>query len=78
MPVNSRFPFVRSELRNFGFVLISTPDMYSPIFLTTFHLVFATIGTRILARTTHLLDGLQNVQVRCRFGLGFHAHAESL
>jgi hypothetical protein len=35
----------------------------SPIFLTTFHLVFATVGTRILARTTHLLDGLANVQM---------------
>lgn len=45
-------------------MLILKFSPYSPIFLTTFHLVFATIGTRVLARTTHLLDGLQNVQVR--------------
>jgi len=31
------------------------------IFLTTWHLVFATIATQILARTTHLLDGRHNV-----------------
>lgn len=34
-----------------------------PIFLTTWHLVFATIGTRVLARTTRLLDGLHNVSM---------------
>ncbi|GAA95225.1 uncharacterized protein L969DRAFT_15297 [Mixia osmundae IAM 14324] len=34
-----------------------------PIFLTTFHLTFATIGTRILLKTTHLLDGLANVNM---------------
>jgi len=34
-----------------------------PIFLTTFHLTFATIGTRILHRTTSLLDGLANTQM---------------
>ncbi|KAK4055190.1 hypothetical protein OIV83_000470 [Microbotryomycetes sp. JL201] len=34
-----------------------------PIFLTTFHLVYATIGVRILARTTHLLDGLKDAQM---------------
>jgi len=43
--------------------ILSTLGFPFPIFLTTFHLVFATIGTRILARTTHLLDGLQNVQM---------------
>lgn len=34
-----------------------------PIFLTTFHLVYATIGTRMLLRFTHLLDGLADVQM---------------
>lgn len=34
-----------------------------PIFLTTFHLVYATIGVRILARTTKLLDGLKDAQM---------------
>jgi len=43
--------------------ILSTLDFPFPIFLTTFHLVFATIGTRVLARTTHLLDGLSNVQM---------------
>jgi hypothetical protein len=32
-----------------------------PIFLTTWHLLFATIMTQILARTTNLLDGLKTV-----------------
>jgi len=43
--------------------ILSTLDFPFPIFLTTFHLFFATIGTRILARTTHLLDGLDSVQM---------------
>ncbi|GAA6038974.1 hypothetical protein JCM8097_000135 [Rhodosporidiobolus ruineniae] len=34
-----------------------------PIALTTWHLVYATIGTRILHRTTHLLDDLSNVSM---------------
>jgi len=32
-----------------------------PISLTTWHLTFATIGTRILAKTSHLLDGLSQI-----------------
>lgn len=35
----------------------------SPIALTTWHLLFATIGTRIMLRTTRLLDGVHNVQM---------------
>lgn len=34
-----------------------------PIFLTTWHLTFATIGTRIMLRTTHLLDGVYTLQM---------------
>ncbi|SNX85040.1 related to triose phosphate/3-phosphoglycerate/phosphate translocator [Melanopsichium pennsylvanicum] len=34
-----------------------------PVFLTTFHMAFATVGTRLLARYTHLLDGLANVEM---------------
>ncbi|GAA6004435.1 hypothetical protein JCM10207_000726 [Rhodosporidiobolus poonsookiae] len=34
-----------------------------PIALTTWHLVYATIGTRLLLRFTHLLDDLANVQM---------------
>ncbi|KAJ3010016.1 hypothetical protein HKX48_007630 [Thoreauomyces humboldtii] len=34
-----------------------------PIFLTTFHLVFASIATRVLRKTTSLLDGLEDVKL---------------
>ena len=34
-----------------------------PVFLVTWHLVFAAIGTRILQRTTNLLDGAKEVHV---------------
>ncbi|BGP27747.1 DUF250 domain containing membrane protein [Rhodotorula toruloides] len=34
-----------------------------PIFLTTTHLAYATIGTRLMRRFTHLLDGLDNVEM---------------
>ncbi len=37
-----------------------------PIFLTTVHLIFATAMTQLLARTTHLLDGLRNVKMTGR------------
>lgn len=34
-----------------------------PVFLVTFHLGFAAIGTRVLQRTTHLLDGVKDVHM---------------
>ncbi|GAA6013185.1 hypothetical protein JCM10207_006198 [Rhodosporidiobolus poonsookiae] len=34
-----------------------------PIFLTTTHLVYATIGTRLMRRFTHLIDGLDNIDM---------------
>ncbi|GAA5936424.1 hypothetical protein JCM3775_000817 [Rhodotorula graminis] len=34
-----------------------------PIFLTTTHLVYATLATRLMRRFTHLIDGLDNVQM---------------
>lgn len=34
-----------------------------PIFLTTVHLVYATVGTRLLLRFTHLLDGVANIEM---------------
>ncbi|GAA6057991.1 hypothetical protein JCM3770_004603 [Rhodotorula araucariae] len=34
-----------------------------PIFLTTTHLVYATVATRLMRRFTHLIDGLDNVQM---------------
>ncbi|GAA5972849.1 hypothetical protein JCM11641_003971 [Rhodosporidiobolus odoratus] len=34
-----------------------------PVFLTTTHLVYATIATRLMRRFTHLLDGLDNIEM---------------
>ncbi|KAN0065204.1 hypothetical protein ACQY0O_001701 [Thecaphora frezii] len=34
-----------------------------PVFLTTFHMAFSTVGTRLLARYTHLMDGLHTVEM---------------
>ncbi|KAG9313524.1 hypothetical protein JVU11DRAFT_5851 [Chiua virens] len=34
-----------------------------PVFLVTWHLTFAAIGTRVLQRTTSLLDGVKDVHV---------------
>ncbi|KAJ3019997.1 UNVERIFIED_CONTAM: hypothetical protein HDU68_010410, partial [Siphonaria sp. JEL0065] len=36
-----------------------------PIFLTTCHLIFASIATRVLERTTDLLKGLSNMDITC-------------
>jgi len=43
--------------------VLDTAGFRFPIFLTTWHLVFATIMTQILARTTSLLDGLKTVKM---------------
>jgi hypothetical protein len=40
-----------------------------PIFLTTWHLLFATIATQIMARTTTLLDGRKKVKMTGRLYL---------
>lgn len=34
-----------------------------PVFITTFHMAFAALGTRILVRYTNLLDGLSTVEM---------------
>lgn len=34
-----------------------------PIFLTTWHLAFSAIGTRVLQRTTNLLDGVKDIDM---------------
>ncbi|KAL5480956.1 hypothetical protein ACEPAI_9897 [Sanghuangporus weigelae] len=34
-----------------------------PVFLVTWHLIFAAIGTRVLQRTTHLLDSAKEVHI---------------
>ncbi|BGO94601.1 hypothetical protein NBRC10512_004971 [Rhodotorula toruloides] len=43
--------------------ILRTLQFNYPIALTTWHLVYATIGTRLLLRFTHLLDDLHKVQM---------------
>lgn len=50
-------------LYNKAILSIDNLNFPYPIFLTTWHLVFATVGTRIMLKTTHLLDGVNNVQM---------------
>jgi hypothetical protein len=43
--------------------LYNTLDFQYPVFTVTWHLTFAAIGTRILHRTTSLLDGVKDVSM---------------
>ncbi|KAF4564730.1 hypothetical protein EYR40_010902 [Pleurotus pulmonarius] len=43
--------------------LYNTLNFKFPVWLVTWHLTFATIGTRILQRTTPLLDGVKDVNM---------------
>lgn len=43
--------------------LYNTLNFKYPVFLVTWHLTFAAIGTRILQRTTNLLDGVKDVHM---------------
>ncbi|KAG2357338.1 triose-phosphate transporter family-domain-containing protein [Suillus spraguei] len=43
--------------------IYNTVQFKFPVFLVTWHLTFAAIGTRVLQRTTHLLDGAKDVPV---------------
>ena len=43
--------------------LYNTLNFKYPVFLVTYHLAFAAIGTRILQRFTNLLDGLKDVNM---------------
>ncbi|KAG1745217.1 TPT-domain-containing protein [Suillus lakei] len=43
--------------------IYNTLNFKFPVFLVTWHLTFAAIGTRVLQRTTHLLDGAKDVPV---------------
>ncbi|GJN94420.1 hypothetical protein Rhopal_007500-T1 [Rhodotorula paludigena] len=38
-------------------------NFHFPIFLTSTHLIYATIATRIMRRFTHLIDGVDNIQM---------------
>ncbi|KAI5805225.1 DUF250 domain membrane protein [Geopyxis carbonaria] len=49
--------------------ILFTKDFRFPILLTTWHLLFATIMTQILARTTKLLDGRHSVPMTGRIYL---------
>ncbi|KAK3685980.1 triose-phosphate transporter family-domain-containing protein [Podospora appendiculata] len=49
--------------------LIDTRGFRYPVILTCWHLVFATLATQILARTTKLLDGRNNVKMTGRLYL---------
>lgn len=43
--------------------LYNTIGFPYPVFTVTWHLIFASIGTRVLQRTTHLLDGVNDVNI---------------
>ena len=43
--------------------LYNTLEFKYPVFLVTWHLAFAAIGTRILQRTTNLLDGAKDIHM---------------
>lgn len=43
--------------------LYNTLQFRFPVFLVTWHLTFAAIGTRVLGKTTHLLDGVKDVSM---------------
>jgi len=43
--------------------LYNTLEFKFPVFLVTFHLTFAAIGTRVLHRTTSLVDGVKDVHM---------------
>ncbi|KIY47530.1 TPT-domain-containing protein [Fistulina hepatica ATCC 64428] len=43
--------------------LYNTLDFKYPVFTVTWHLFFAAIGTRVLQRTTHLLDAVKDVNI---------------
>ncbi|KAH9852239.1 TPT-domain-containing protein [Lenzites betulinus] len=43
--------------------LYNTMQFRYPVFLVTWHLTFAAIGTRVLQRTTHLIDGAKDVNM---------------
>jgi len=43
--------------------LYNTLNFKYPVFLVTWHLGFAAIGTRVLHRTTHLVDGVKDISM---------------
>jgi len=43
--------------------LYSSLNFRYPVFVVTWHLTFAAVGTRVLQRTTHLLDGAKDIHI---------------
>ncbi|KAF7888697.1 uncharacterized protein EAF02_003238 [Botrytis sinoallii] len=58
--------FFSSSVILFNKWILSTVGFHFPIFLTSWHLGFATLMTQILARTTKLLDGRKTVKMTGR------------
>ncbi|KAA8575509.1 hypothetical protein EYC84_004658 [Monilinia fructicola] len=58
--------FFSSSVILFNKWILSTVGFHFPIFLTSWHLGFATLMTQILARTTNLLDGRKTVKMTGR------------
>jgi len=54
---------VSSAVILYNYHLYSNLKFRYPVFLVTWHLTFAAIGTRVLQRTTNLLDGVKDVNM---------------
>jgi hypothetical protein len=63
-PRYSQVPYVYSTAPPQRRILTPAPDF--PIFLTTWHLVFATVMTQVLARFTTVLDSRKKVPMTGR------------
>jgi len=55
--------FLSSSVILYNNYLYNTLDFPFPVFTVTWHLIFAAIGTRVLQRTTNLLDGVKDVNI---------------
>jgi len=55
--------FLSSTVILYNNYLYNTLNFKFPVFLVTWHLLFATVGTRVLQRTTNLLDGVKDVNI---------------
>ncbi|TFK38124.1 triose-phosphate transporter family-domain-containing protein [Crucibulum laeve] len=55
--------FLSSSVIIYNNYIYNTLNFKYPVFLVTWHLGFAAIGTRVLQRTTHLLDGTKDVNM---------------
>jgi len=55
--------FLSSTVIIYNNYLYNTLNFKYPVFLVTYHLGFAALGTRVLQRTTNLLDGVKDVHM---------------